>query len=436
MKPQEAAPSSLPYYLLCGLVVSTLLHLTARFPVLGAMRFDALLGVLAMIAGWVRISHRTDTPSQWESAVTRRLLYLFAYIVVTLPFVRWPGSVIHSGLEPFFKAVIFYFLVVWCVSSVRQLGGFLLVFGLCQVFRVLEPLYLHIVDGYWGAFTNMGNWELMDRLSGAPSDIINPNGLAYVIVSTLPLLYFAQQRAPALVRALLWALMATMIYTLQLTGSRSGFLLLLLLLIAWVWTSKYRVASLVMLVVLSTVILAGMSELQRDRYLSIFRSDVPGAESAQGRLDGITGDFKAAMERPLFGHGLGTSIEVNANLRGYGQISHNLYAEVTQELGFVGLGMFLAFAVAALRAGWMAMKVARRELPAPLMIAARALPVLMAANLIFSMASYGLSEYQWYLLAGLAVVTARLAEAMQPVEQEKRTQPRSPWRAARRAATS
>ena len=29
----------------------------------------------------------------------------------------------------------------------------------------------------------------MDRLSGSPYDIINPNGLAFVIIMTLPLLY-------------------------------------------------------------------------------------------------------------------------------------------------------------------------------------------------------------------------------------------------------
>ena len=59
-----------------------------------------------------------------------------------------------------------------------------------QVWRVLEPLYMHLRSGYWGDFTSLGNWEYMDRLSGSPYDIINPNGLGFVIIMTLPLLHF------------------------------------------------------------------------------------------------------------------------------------------------------------------------------------------------------------------------------------------------------
>ena len=39
------------------------------------------------------------------------------------------------------------------------------------------------------------------------------------------------------------------------------------------------------------------------------------------------------------------------------------------------------------------------------------LQVWLWMNLIFSLASYGLSDYEWYLLGGLAVVLSRMAAA-------------------------
>ena len=56
-----------------------------------------------------------------------------------------------------------------------------------QVWRVLEPLYMHLKSGYWGDYASLGNWEYMNRLSGSPYDIINPNGLGFVIIMTLPM---------------------------------------------------------------------------------------------------------------------------------------------------------------------------------------------------------------------------------------------------------
>src|SRR2546430_8139392 len=66
----------------------------------------------------------------------------------------------------------------------------LVVYVATQLWRVLEPLYLHVTSGYWGSATSLGNWESMDRLARSPYDIINPNGLGFVIIMTLPLLHF------------------------------------------------------------------------------------------------------------------------------------------------------------------------------------------------------------------------------------------------------
>jgi O-antigen ligase len=403
--------STAPFWFFCLLVMSTLLHLGGRVPLLGLMRIDLLLALGAVGSYWLGEAHKlAPEPALFERKATKRLLSILIYVILTLPFVEWPGSVIKNGLEPFLKAMSFYFLVIWSITSTRQLRTFLGVYVACQVFRVMEPLYLHIVYDYWGDATYMGEGEFLDRLSGAPLDIVNPNGLAYIIVTTLPLLYFIQRESSFLVRTVIWAVTGAMIYALVLTASRSGFVLLGLLVVLWAWRARNRALAIAAVITAVAIASSNMTDLQKDRYLSIYRSDVKGHETAQGRWDGMIGDFQTAMRRPLFGHGLGTSVEVNAHYRGYGQISHNLYTEIAQELGFVGLAIFLAYVGSAIGAARHALRVVKAagKVDPIVRIAARTIAVLLVVNIVFSFASYGLAESHWYLLAGLAIVIARL----------------------------
>jgi hypothetical protein len=114
----------------------------------------------------------------------------------------------------------------------------------------------------------------------------------------------------------------------------------------------------------------------------------------------------------VLGHGLGTSREANANFGSVDQPAHNLYAEVVQEIGFVGLAIVLGVIVAIVRT---LLALRRQFAHAPqgtlLSRTARALKAWLAVNVIFSLVSYGLAGYEWYLLAGLAIVTQRLAAA-------------------------
>ena len=119
------------------------------------------------------------------------------------------------------------------------------------------------------------------------------------------------------------------------------------------------------------------------------------------------------MRRPRFGHGLGTSWEANANFGGIDQLSHNLVAEVLQEIGFVGLilfGMLLASIGSSTRRALAALRQSPDASPVLLSLG-HAMQAWFITNLFCSLFTYGLSNYNWYLLAGLAdVLTAQLAK--------------------------
>src|SRR5882762_324243 len=415
---QEPGARNAAFYLFCVFLVSYFLHVTARVEVLGMMHLDLVLAAVTALAIVLGRKQTTSGSAAAMDPVAKRLWILVGYIFVTIPFVEWPGSVMHN-LETYAKSLCFFFFVVATVDTTRKLRLLLAVYVATQLWRVLEPLYMHVTSGYWGSFTSLGNWEYMDRLAGSPYDIINPNGLGFVIIMTLPLLHFLI-KPDSTVRRLLWGGVAcAMCYALVLSASRSAFLAFVFLCLFVIWRSKYRAPLLAAAVVGAVIASTLMTGLQRERYRSIVSHDAPGAENAEGRITGLIEDFKVSLRRPLFGHGLGTSRETNAHFRGQDLPSHNLYTEAAEELGYIGLALLLSLIWSFLRACQKARQMVNAATRTDerlrfLHRVADSLLVVVAVDLFFSFASFGLSEPYWYFIGGLSVVTARLAVKLAP----------------------
>lgn len=442
--PAEQGSRDAAFYLFCAFIVSYFTHLAARIPLLGTLHVDLLLAGATGLAIAFSGPRRRNGPPPKMDPVAKRLWVLLAYIIVTIPFVEWPGSVVHN-LQDYAKSLCFFFFVVAIVDTTRKLRVLIAVYVAVQVFRVIEPLEMHIRGGYWGSFTSLGNWEYMDRLAGSPFDIINPNGLGFVIIMTLPLLHLILKPNTPARRVLLVSLVGAMCYALVLSASRSGFLGLVFLGVLLVWGSKNRAAYLMLGAVALVASVALMSGLQRERYVSIFSHNAKGSATAEARLTGVIDDFKVSLRRPFFGHGLGTSAEANTHFRGENLPSHNLYTEVAEELGYVGLILLLAVIWGFLKACWRAQQI----VSATPMTDARlrflhevavALVVVVGVDLFFSFASFGFSEPYWYFFGGLSVATARLAVKLVPEVATVAFKPRrgrgALWRASRKAPLS
>jgi O-Antigen ligase len=396
------------------LVISWFLHLPSRLPFLGVIRLDLLLIVLLTITAFYKTKGVQETVRD-EDFVGKRLRVLIIYMIVVTPFVEWPGSAISNGFPNFIKAVVFYYFTVHFVTTERSLKAFMFVFLGCQIIRVLEPVFLHITTGYWGSFANMGG-EKLDRLSGGPYDVINPNGLAFVILTVLPFMFcLAVQSAKS--KLLFIGLTPVLFYALVLTGSRSGIVGLLLVILGVGLQSRKR--GLILISIIFVLAVIGFSYLPynlQDRYLSIISSDTKNAETVGSRIQGILNESQVVLRHPFVGHGLGTSLEANWNFAGIHIRSHNLYIEVAEELGILGLIIFLFFIWSIVKSfEWTVKKVSNSDSKRDkyLLSLRKSLQVWLLMNLIFSFASYGLSSYEWYLLAGLSSVLKRLSPEQQ-----------------------
>ena len=407
----------MPFSILLLFTISYFLHLTARFPALGAIRFDFILMIVLFVFFLLSIG---DTIQRYkDSDITKKLTLFIAFILFSIPLVKWPGSVVQYGTEWYLKVVFFYFFIIAFVTTEKQLKIFIAVFLGCQVFRGLEPAWLHYTTGYWGdaAFSHIGgSMQKLDRLSGAPHDVVNPNQLAWVIVNITPFIFFIGWLGrDNLFKVFSIVISAGLLYTIMLTGSRSGLISLFAVLLGIVYFSEKRWRNLVILCFLVVPVAIVVSGLLRpdlaERYRSIFDSSAVGGDTAQGRISGLKKDFSTVMNLyGLFGHGLGSSIEVNVNYLGSSQPSHNLYIEILQEVGVVGFILFFQYIYLIFKSLILATKRMGTSQNDFMSRVIHALLVWEFMQIIYALSCFGLSSWEWYLFGGLTSVTLYLLD--------------------------
>ncbi len=357
-----------------------------------------------------------DTVARYkDSVIAKRLILFIAYFLLTIPLVKWPGSVIKYGTEWYLKVIVFYFFTLAFVTTEKRLKIFLAVFIGCQFLRGLEPAWLHYSTGYWGDFATShvgGKLEFLNRLSGAPHDIVNPNQLAWVIINTVPFIFFlGWVKRGIFVKLCVAAVAAGLLYTLMLTGSRSGLISLFAVFLGIVYFSKNRwrnLAILCLVVAPAAIVISGLlSPDMAERYRSIFDHSAVGADTAQGRIDGLRSNLRTVLNLyGLVGHGLGTSSEVNANYLGRAQPSHDLYLETLQEVGIAGFILFLSYMYAIFKTLQLAVqKFSNENKGCFLHQVIQALLVWIFMQVIYDLACFGLSSWEWYLFGGITTVT-------------------------------
>ncbi len=400
--------SSLPFLVFMAFIVSLYLRVPARISIIASFRPNLILAMLVILT---LIPYLLQRKELLRLPTTKALNFLILWIVISLPFVEWPGSVFRENWFSFVKVVLLFYFTIFIVDTPNRLRWFVSIFLSLQVFRVIEPLYLHLTTGFMGSATHLGGGEFADRLSGAPADVINPNGLGFVIATTTVFAYFMLwQSERKFLKLIYLGLLPMMLYALVLSMSRGGFIALLVggVLIFRQSQNKFLLIAIAATIAVGTWSI--MSDVQRERYTSLVKSDTRQSYTVEGRFRGMSDEFKLGLNRPIFGHGLGTTPEAKFNIAG-GQVrgAHNLYAELLIEIGIVGMILFLTFL-------WRVYGVVRNNLQINRLRGDRegnseyftrlnrALFVVFWMYVVFSVNYFGLSQDYWYIFCGICVV--------------------------------
>jgi O-antigen ligase len=333
-----------------GLAVFTLLAFAAQVPALqGAVSVSKLSGLLLAISWIATVATRRDSRPEFTSAhpgLTYVLMLFVGWVAVSQLWAADSGAAFTALTRLTLNAVLF--LIVF--SAVRNSKQAIWVIAAFIAGACLDAVY-----GLLFVSSQPGN---LQRLT---SSIDNPNELASILVAALVLsvgLAGALRRIP-LARFAAFGATALCAAGIFLTGSRGGLVGLTVALVAFLIVGKrWRGRVLVISVIVGV---AGLAYFEYVASADI-RAHISTVGSGTGRLDLWTVGWRMVEANPLTGVGAGNfpvssvhyllqpgAIENGRYFVGTPKVTHNSYLELWDELGIVGLLLFLTIVVFCVR---------------------------------------------------------------------------------------
>lgn len=275
----------------------------------------------------------------------------------TLPILFLAFAVLIS-ITTYFALDHDYSLARWD-KHMRSLALVLVVMAMVNS-KLRIQAFLWVIALSIGYFAAKGGGGIL--FSGFGSRIYGPDGtaiadnneLAVAICMTLPILYYLRSTtANPLVKAACIAVGVLSVIAVIGTFSRSGFVALVAVAIAFVLLDRPRLATVLVpgAVVLGIWTYAPAEWFQRIETIETYKTD----ESASQRLAAWQTSWRIAVDRPMLGGGFSAvesekafryvyvdwraSEEVQSKSRN--RAAHSIYFQVMSDHGFLGLGLWL-----------------------------------------------------------------------------------------------
>jgi hypothetical protein len=294
------------------------------WPWMGTLRIERISMIFILII-WLILGEKQLTENKVNMAV---ILFILAMTLATLmsPYTTIFDSV---GYQNWMKYVVFYLLVMTSVKKESDLKILVVTFIFCFFIYMLHSYREYLC----GRFSFVMGTK---RLIGVDSTMNDPNGFGASMVICLPfLLPLVTLFKKRWHYFFMISYILLSIRCIQLTGSRSAFLGLGVLLFSSAVVSKHRFKLVPTMLLTGVVIWFTLNDNLRDRYMTIidYTLNESATQSAQGRLEGFYMGWKHWENSPIWGvgpdcHGLAT---------GKGLLSHCLYGQIPGELGTVGI---------------------------------------------------------------------------------------------------
>jgi len=389
------------------------------------------IGLMLLIAKWKRLPKLPAVATPFS----RTALALVALAVVTAPFSVWPGETLQfftQQLPVMAAAVIVCCKISYTWDVLRGIMRVLVVAGVALAFAALSAFHGGRASAATGAY--------------------DPNDLAYVLVSVLPLaLAFALSATTRVKRLINAGVCAVLLMALLLTSSRGGFFGLVAMLAVVVLIPLRRpqggksrnrvVLPVVGLVCASMLVWSYLPAETRERLSSVLQlgSDYNVDTTNKNSRSAIwKRGFTAAVRRPV-GYGVNAFPMVDVRMGGKFRAPHNSYLEVLVELGFLGLMLFIRMYVLS----WRALQRVRQSLLAvapseehdQVLVFARMLQVALVGNAVsgfFLSMSYNM--LLWVLFAAVIACVSLVAATSATAAPSDRAGKLVSHRATRRTA--
>jgi O-antigen ligase len=313
-------------------------------PILAPLRPALLLGVLTL-APVLFGSAQKVFQSIRSMPEARKYLIFFGIMIVGIAFADYRRWAFDFIFNTYLRNVLFFLTFVTLVDSVTRLKRVLWCLTVCAAFYSVFGLFQGVF--FSGRFFIFGS-------------MFDPNDLAYVLVSLLPLsLFFIVRREGGIKKIVSVVVVGTSIMMILLTGSRAGFLGLatVLLLTLLTKTGSIKISYKIALVAgIALILMFNFEKINTERYLSLTDiSDDYNVTSDTGRVEVWTQAYQLLLTNPLTGVGADCFagaigyLRADAGLPPVWQTTHNSYLQVAVETGLVGFAFFLSLIMGSVR---------------------------------------------------------------------------------------
>jgi O-antigen ligase len=367
------------------------------YPVLGDLQLERGY-MLLLLAWWAVTPNKAWLPNRLYAA-----FFAFTCALMICWFASPYREKCWDTVENYLKTAVFSFLVVTTVRDEKGLRRLL------ALYLVAVGLYMtHSMREY---LCGRYEWRMgISRMIGVDVTYRDPNAFASTLLLALPLtLPFYGSANTIWKRLPLYLFTGAAALCILLTGSRTGFVGLGFfgLLCAFLSRSRTKLFLLFGAAALLGVIL--MPGYLQDRFLTLVDPSYGpknAQESVEGRLGGFVEGLRLWGENPLVGVGPGAF----ALATGGGFQAHNVYGQVTSEMGAVGVAAFLGV-LGCFAANWLETRRLSRRRPEWsrdfLYQTSRSLAVCVLLLLFTGWAGHNLYRYNWLWFGAFQVIALR-----------------------------
>ncbi len=326
-----------------------------RFPILGHIHFEKIL----IFFSWVILIWSNKTTLRFSRTTILVLLFYFWMIISYFlsPYRNYVFSMLW--FQDYWKFLILYFLILFSINDTKDLycifTGLVIILFLYQLLAWKD--FLHGGSYIWqaGVTRIIGAWHPrgVEDLTGAG------NYFGMITLHSLPFALFwygmSDNKKTKMMLVVFFIMSFFSIAYSATRGAMLGFLFLILINIrSW---RGFKIAAFV-LIIISSIAVWKFPDYLKYRYLGMISEKTYGMDdrfvevqekSAFARLRGIKDGWALAKERPIFGHGPGSSPltrktvneEAAKNPEKEYQM-HTLYGQLLAETGFLGTFLFLS----------------------------------------------------------------------------------------------
>lgn len=323
------------FALFLGFIFYHYLEVGYRVSWLGQIRGELLLGILllfvAILSGYASERHQERVGAVKWSIWLISIMALMVLFSVDIKF-SWGVFV-----DRVIKFALLGLFIAFFVRSPRALKWFLAVFLLAFLKMGQE--------GLAGLVTGTMVWENQEimRLHGSTPRYAHPNSFSGTQVATLPFVLMLLPLVRGWLRIILLVQLCLVLIIVLYTGSRTGYVALIVLVLSMTMLSKHKVRTFFKVMALFLVLAPLVPGQYWERAQTIFGEEQPTKDTSRNLRIEILKDATSVFLSNPFGVGVG-AFPIARELRfGRTQDTHNLYLEVATNLGIQGFIVFMGF---------------------------------------------------------------------------------------------